>query len=134
MPSLHLTLLPGSFAVCRLAPDTFLPNDLLDGPFVSLTRTADETSLILPEENATKIAAPARVETGWRLLKVAGPLDFNMTGVMAALAGPLAQAGISMLGIATFDTDYVLVREERLPEAVAALSAARHTIADTATP
>lgn len=67
-----------------------------------------------------------RLETGWRALKVEGPLDFNLTGILAGIANPLARAGISIFAISTFDTDYVLVREVQLDNALAALRSAGH--------
>jgi hypothetical protein len=70
----------------------------------------------------------ATVERGWRGLQVAGPLDFALTGVAAALTVPLAAAGISVLPVATFDTDYLFVREPSLAAAVAALTGAGHLV------
>ena len=86
-----------------------------------MTRTADELSVICAED---AIPDGAVVEGGWRGLRVAGPLDFALTGIAAALTAPLAEAGISVLPVATFDTDYLFVREDSLPRAVAALAAA----------
>jgi hypothetical protein len=91
----------------------------------SVTRTGEETSVVLPEA----AALPAwRAERGWRCLKVQGPLDFNLTGVLASLVTPLAEAGISVFALSTYDTDYVLVRDADLEQTVAVLSAHRHTI------
>jgi hypothetical protein len=79
---------------------------------------------------AARVPDDVRAERGWRALAVAGPLDFALTGVLAALAGPLADAGVSIFAIATYDTDYVLVRADRLADAVGALRAAGHRVAD----
>ena len=117
--SLELDVLPGVFAVCRLDPGAATPRE-----FWSVTRTADELSVICAEE---AIPAGATAERGWRALRVAGPLDFAPTGVAAALTTPLAAAGISVLPVATFDTDYLFVREESLARALSALTAAGHT-------
>jgi len=67
-------------------------------------------------------------ERGWRGFKVDGPLDFGLTGVLASVATPLAQSGISLFAIATYNTDYVLVKESKINEAVKALRAAGHTV------
>jgi hypothetical protein len=67
-----------------------------------------------------------RIEPGWRAIKVAGPLDFSLTGILATLASPLAEAGISLFAVSTYDTDYVLVREVDLGRAQAVLRAAGH--------
>jgi uncharacterized protein len=116
----ELDVLPGVFAVCRLDPGADTPRE-----FWSVTRTADELSVICAEE---AIPEGARAERGWRALRVAGPLDFVLTGVAAALTTPLAAAGISVLPVATFDTDYLFVREESLASALSALTAAGHTV------
>ncbi len=68
-------------------------------------------------------------QRGWRGLKVAGPLDFALTGVLASLAGPLAEAGVSIFAISTYDTDYLFVREEQLGAAIDALRRAGFAIA-----
>jgi hypothetical protein len=121
--NLELDLLPGVFAVCRLDPSAELPGAA--GAFWSATRTPDELSLICTED---AVPAGAVVERGWRGLRVAGPLDFGLTGVAAALTAPLAEAGVSVLPVATFDTDYLFVREASLAQAVEALAAAGHVV------
>ena len=122
---LELDVLPGVFAVCRLDPTAELPDATGSGAFRSVTRTADELSVICAEDG---IPHGAVVERGWRGLRVAGPLDFALTGVAAALTAPLAAAGVSVLPVAPFDTDYLFVREESLARALAALAAAGHVV------
>ena len=117
---MQLSLLAGRFAVCKLPPDAPVP-----AAFWSVTRTEDELSVICLEE---AVPEGAVVQRGWRGLQVAGPLDFALTGVAAALTTPLAAADVSVLPIATYDTDYLFVREETLERAVAALAAAGHTV------
>jgi heme-degrading monooxygenase HmoA len=119
-PALALRLLPGMFAVCRLDPSDPPPDH-----FWSLTRTDDELSLICRDD---AVPDGSVAERGWRGLQVAGPLDFALTGVAAALTAPLAAAGVSVLPVATYDTDYLFVREETLARAVAALEAAGHRV------
>ena len=118
--ALTLSLLPGRFAVCRLAADAVVPATLLSSPqaFLSITRTADELSIVCTEELTP---AGAKVQPGWRAFKVEGPLDFTLTGIMATLATPLATAKISLFAVATFDTDYLLVQEADLEPAITAL-------------
>ena len=117
---MDLRLLPGVFAVCRLPPDAPTPER-----FWSVTRTDDELSVICQEGD---VPAGAEVQPGWRGLQVAGPLDFSLTGIAAALTAPLAEAEVSVLPVATFDTDYLFVRAEALETAVEALRAAGHTL------
>lgn len=107
---MNLQILPHELAVCRLAPDADLPAiDHL--PFFSITRTDDELSIVLPESAAD----PGwEIEAGWRVLKVEGPLDFGMVGVIARISAPLAEARVPIFVISTFDTDYLLVKAEKL--------------------
>jgi uncharacterized protein len=108
---MKLEMIPGRFAICRLKPDA-ASRPRSDSPlplsFFSATRTAEELSVVCLERDAPP---EARVEGGWSCFRVAGKLDFGLTGVLAALASPLAEAGVSLFAISTFDTDYVLVKE-----------------------
>jgi hypothetical protein len=122
---LSLTVLPGAYAISRLAADDPIPAWVTTAGFCSITRTAEELSIVAAEK-ATPDAA--RAERGWRVLKIAGPIDFSLTGVLASVLQPLAEARIGIFAISTFDTDYVLVRAEALEPAVAALRAAGHEV------
>jgi hypothetical protein len=124
--SLTLTLLPGSFSVCRLEPTVSTP-DWPAGAFVSVTRTASELSVIC---EARYVPAGVKAEHGWSCLRVEGPIDVAATGVAAALTAPLASAAVSVLPVATFDTDYLFVRTAQFPAARDALVAAGHRVID----
>ncbi len=106
MKALRLTVLAGEFSVWRLAADEPLPS-IESGSFLSITRTNDELSVVSPMSD---VPAGARSETGWRCLRVEGPLPFEMTGVLAALSEPLAKAEIPIFVVSTYDTDYLLVK------------------------
>jgi len=93
--------------------------------FCSITRTDDELSLICAQE---AVPADVRAERDRRLLGVDGPLDFGLVGVLAKLSTALANAGISIVAVSTFDTDYVLVREQDVQPALAALAAAGYVV------
>jgi hypothetical protein len=121
---LNMTTIPGLFAVCRLDPDGFIPHWALLGDFVSLTRTSTELSIICPQEN---VPEDALAERGWRCIKVDAQFDFSVAGVHASLAVPLAEANISTMAVATYDTDHILVKEEELEHTVQALIQAGHT-------
>ena len=95
---------------------------LAKGGFVSWTRTADELSLVV-EEAHVPTGAEA-VEAGWHRFSVVGPLDFSLVGVLSHLSGVLAEAGISLFVISTYDTDIVLVRSRERPGTTEALEAA----------
>jgi uncharacterized protein len=124
-PRLRLTLMPGRFAVARLAPDAPLPEWATRARFWSVTRTAEELSVVCAEAD---VPAGVLAERGWRALAVAGPIPFSTTGVLASLAAPIAAAGISLFAIATYDTDIVLVADRSLAAACAALERAGHRI------
>jgi hypothetical protein len=116
----------GRLAVCRLAPDGEPPAWASSGEgFRSLTRTSDELSLVCAED---AVPPGTQCEPGWRILKVAGPLDFGLTGILLSLARPLAEAGVSIFAISTYDTDYVMVKEQNLAKAVLALRSAGHGV------
>jgi hypothetical protein len=118
MQSLQLTVVPGRFAVIRLAASSDLRQLLSEKlDFWSVTRTAGEVSLVTGEENIPQLA-DAKVESGWRMLKVEGLLPFEMTGVVSSLTQPLANAKIGVFVISTFDTDYLLVKHEQFEAAL----------------
>lgn len=127
--SLRLAVLPGRLAVCRLPPEDAIPGWASAAGFSSVTRTRDELSVVCAE---AAVPADVRCERGWRSLVVAGPLDFGLIGVIASLAEPLARAGIPIFVLSTFETDYLLVKEARLAEAGAVLTAAGHEISTLA--
>ena len=122
---IQLQLMSETFAVCRYAPDT-PPEGLIppDG-FFALTRTHDEVSLVVEE---AAVQAGCQAEPGWRGMKVLGPLDFSLIGILSSLTLPLAAAGISIFAISTYDTDYLLVKAERLSDAMEALREAGFVI------
>ncbi|PLX92711.1 MAG: ACT domain-containing protein [Desulfuromonas sp.] len=125
MSGLQLTLLEGLFAVHRLAPEAQLPQLLLRQGFFAVTRTAEELSIVCSQD--VEIASD-RAERDWRCLKVEGPLDFSLTGIIAGISKSLSQAGISLFVISTFDTDYLLVRSQTLSAATTALVKAGYSI------
>ncbi len=125
MPALSLALLPELLAIARLAPDADVPSWALRGSFVSTVRTPGELSVVAPD---SAIGSHVEAERGWRALRIDGTLDFALTGVLAALAAPLAEAGVSIFAVSTYDTDYVLVRDAQLATALEALRAAGHTV------
>ncbi len=122
--NLHLDILPGDLMVCRLAPDAPIP-DWAAGTFTALTRTPDELSIVCA---AAPLPDGVPVEGPFTALKVRGPLDFSMTGIVAELARTLADAAIPVFVISTFDTDYILVPRDRADATADALRAAGHAV------
>jgi hypothetical protein len=120
---LKFRVLPERLAVCRLGADSPLPAWALEGRLFSVVRTSDELSIVCEEQ---RVPDWGRAEKGWVALKLEGPFSFSMTGVLAAFLEPLAETKIPIFAISTFDTDYVLVKNEDIARAVKALAAAGH--------
>ena len=136
---LNLAVLAASLAVVRLPPSSRIPAwahralDCAAGGLVAIARTPAELSIVAPETllDGARTARPAgqQAERGWRALRVEGPLDFALVGILAALATTLADAGVSIFAISTYDTDYILVKAAVLGAACASLASAGHSIA-----
>jgi uncharacterized protein len=113
--------LPGPYAVVRLAFEEPVPDWATKGPFTSITRTADELSIVCPAENVPNgMASPHR----WTCFKLEGPFPFELTGVLLSFIKPLSENGVPIFAISTFDTDYVLVQEDSANAALELLEAA----------
>jgi uncharacterized protein len=124
-------LLSGCYSVYRFPPDCVPAVDFSGEDFVCLARTAEEVSLVCKSGSITDAE---REEGGWRVLKIAGPIDFGVVGVLAGASGLLAAAGISIFAISTFDTDYILVKKAGLKAALEALRAGGHEVAGHSDP
>ncbi|MDX2151141.1 MAG: ACT domain-containing protein [Bryobacteraceae bacterium] len=122
---LTIRALPLRLAVTRLDPREAIPPKVTRSGFFSVTRTAEELSIVCEEVHTS---AGARVEGGWRALALVGPFAFDQVGILASIARPLADAAVPIFAISTFDTDYVLVKEEHVSAAVAALRAVGHEV------
>ncbi len=125
MKPLKFTRIGGAFAICRLAPDASVPAWPLSQGFFSITRNADELSIVCPETN---VPFDVRSDGGWVCLKIEGPFAFSETGILESFIRPLSDSGISIFAISTFDTDYVLVREASLDSAIQVLQQAGHVM------
>jgi hypothetical protein len=121
----RLRVLSGRFAICRLLPDAPVPAWDVEGELVSITRTRTELSVVCPE---SAVPPGAIHRAGWRCLEVAGPLNLSLVGVLASLLSPLSNAGIGIFVVATFDTDHILIKEEKLDRAIEALEQAGHRV------
>ncbi|MDA7832756.1 ACT domain-containing protein [Pseudomonadales bacterium] len=114
----RLELMSEKYVVHRLAAGCAVPEEVFAGDFFSVTATAEELSIVCSEKIAIKSDS---TEPDWRCIKVVGPLEFSMTGVLARLSQALADANVSIFAISTFDTDYLLVKSDKLGEAIEAL-------------
>ncbi|MBR1660140.1 MAG: ACT domain-containing protein [Oscillospiraceae bacterium] len=120
---MELKALDEALTVCKLGSMAEL--DLGTG-FFFLAKTDEEISLVCPTENAPP-AAPER-EDGWRAFRIQGVLDFSLIGILAKLSAILAENGIGIFAVSTFNTDYILVKEENFARALDALSAAGYRV------
>jgi hypothetical protein len=123
LPRLTFSLLSESYAICRLGPGDPLPPWAATAPFHAITRTPDELSIVCLDQS---IPVEVTAERGWKVLRVSGPLPFTQTGVLASIAQPLADKAVSLFVISTYDTDYVLVKQHALDQAISALQAQGH--------
>jgi uncharacterized protein len=125
---LTLSVLPDHYAVCRMGLKSPFPM-WAAGDFISVTRTQDEVSVVCRENSVpANDASVQRMEGGWRILKLHGPFDFAETGILAQVLNPLAAAQIPIFAVSTFDTDYVMVKEQHLSHAVDVLRLEGHNI------
>ena len=122
---LKFCLLPGYYAIVRLAPDALVPDWAQNGDFASVTRTSDELSIVCATENL-----PADVQSShrWIRLKLEGPFAFSQTGVLLSFIAPLSTNGIPIFAISTYDTDYVLIQEEFAGTSIHVLQQAGHEL------
>ena len=109
---MRLRLLPMAFTVCQVAGT----EGISFSPYTFLSCTEDEISLTCPEEKAPENCLSR--EDGWRCFQVEGPLDFSLVGIMARISGALAEAGIPLFAISTYNTDYIFVKEEQFEQAM----------------
>ncbi|UYM17040.1 ACT domain-containing protein [Endozoicomonas euniceicola] len=122
---LHLSVLQQSFSVHRFSIDSPVPTDVMNSEIFSVMRTDEELSIVC--ESSIKLNSE-KAEMDWSALKVTGPLDFALTGILAGLATTLDEAGISLFALSTYDTDYILVKSKQLSRACMALSSAGYIL------
>jgi hypothetical protein len=122
---LELTLEAWELAVCRLEAAAAVPEWAMTGAFHAIVRTPDELSIVC---DAAAVPAGVRAEKGWRCFSLEGPIPFEETGVLSALAVPLAEAKIGIFVVSTFDTDYLMVAGRNVDAARRALEAAGHQL------
>jgi hypothetical protein len=128
----ELRLLDETFAIARLGADQAVPTWVGGNDLLAVVRTRRELSIVCRDDAVP--ATHTEVQRNFRGLAVTGTLDFTLTGIIADLARPLADAGISIFGISTYDTDHILVRADQLERAKASLRAAGHTFREDRAP
>lgn len=121
MQQLSMILLPGEYSLCRLSSKEHIPSWAFSSAFYTISKSADELSIIAESKF---IPSGIKTETGWRILKIEQTLDLTLTGITAKFSTALAEAGVNLCVIATYDTDYIMVKQEKLAIAIAALQKA----------
>ena len=124
---LTMKLLKETYGVCRLDNNELIPEWVQKSNFFSITRTSDELSIVCSLEN---IPNGIKCEKEWRILKIEGPLDFSLIGILASISTILAQRGISIFAISTYDTDYILVKNIDIDNAVKSLIKEHYDVID----
>ncbi len=119
IPKFTLSILPEMLGICHFDEKSPIPEWAKDLSFCSITRTKTELSIVCPQD---EILGGVLVERDWRAFKVEGDLGLESVGVIAALAKPLADAGISIFNVSTYETNYVLVEDKNLEKAKEVLS------------
>ncbi|MTK13691.1 MAG: ACT domain-containing protein [Clostridiaceae bacterium] len=122
---LTMKLLKEKYGVCRLGKTQLIPEWAQNSDFFSITRTSDELSIVCIEES---IPDNVKCEKDWRILKIEGPLDFSLIGILASISKILAQKGISIFAISTYDTDYILVKNKDIDNAIKSLIKERYEV------
>ncbi|GIW34385.1 ACT domain-containing protein [Meiothermus sp.] len=122
---LDLHLLEGRYAVCQLMAAASVPAWATGQGFVSISRSDEELTVVCHQ---SRVPPEVKAERDWRCLRLAGPFDFALTGILASVLYPLAEAGVGIFAVSTFNTDYVLLKHHQLKRAVAALEQAGHVV------
>lgn len=115
---MNLKVLEGKYKVVRLKSDESVPKEILNEEIYSITRTDEELSILV--RNSVNIKSSV-AEENWRIIKIEGMLDFSLIGILSKIATILANANISIFAISTYNTDYLLVKDEKLESAIEAL-------------
>ncbi len=115
---LTLKLLTNLFDIYRLPPKTPLPQQIFTTDYYFVGKTKEELSLVVPQ---TITIESDKVEKGWQALMVVGPLDFSLTGILSKITSRLAEESISVFALSTFDTDFILVKSDKITHAIEVL-------------
>ncbi|WP_058991748.1 ACT domain-containing protein [Sarcina ventriculi] len=115
---LTLKLLKERYGVIRLEKDESIPTWVFVGEFYSITKTEDELSIVCLEKDIQLDIKNKKCETDWRILKIEGPLNFSLIGILSKISTLMANNNISIFAISTYDTDYILIKENKIKKAI----------------
>ncbi|OBZ90287.1 hypothetical protein A0J61_01652 [Choanephora cucurbitarum] len=125
MPShtIQLLILPEEFSVHQYDRDHRISAKVMDAPWFTLSKTSSELSLIVPTDYVLP-DTPNKTEANWRMFQVDAQMDFGLVGILARIVNPLKDNAIPVFVVSTFDTDYVMVKQEKLAQAIQVLNEA----------
>lgn len=126
MSTIQLKFLPEGFSVHQYERNFKLSTDIFDAPWYTISKTASELSLILPSEYQLPDPQPNKTEDGWRMFQVDAQMDFGLVGILARIVTPLKDNQIPVFVVSTYDTDYVMVKDDKLTEAIKVLNDQPH--------
>jgi hypothetical protein len=124
---LNIEILESTYCVCKGLPTVLIQDLSNKSSFFSFTKTTDEFSVVC-EQHLISDYLKVTCEKDWKILKILGPLEFTLVGILSNISSLLAEANISLFTISTYDTDYILVKEKSLLQAIHVLEKAGHTI------
>jgi hypothetical protein len=122
---LTMKLLKEKYGVVRLDKTDLIPEWAKNSEFYSITKTEDELSIVCSQN---RIPGDVKCESDWRILKVEGTLDFSLIGIVSSISTVLAQKKISIFAISTYDTDYILVKDKDIENAINSLSNEKYEV------
>lgn len=124
---MKLSRLHGDYSILKLSPASAIPSWALDSEFFSISKTSEELSVVCMSDCVPK---SIDANQSWALIKVLGPLDFSLTGILSSIIEPLAQEKISIFAVSTFDTDYLLVKQDQIQNSIRCLKRAGFEFVD----
>ena len=126
--NLDFKLLKGSYSIYRLNKDSAIPDWTCDSEFYSITRTREELSIVCKHVDIEM--DNIKIDKHWRILKITGPLDLSLIGIIADISGLLKENQIPIFTISTYDTDYILVKNQYTDKALTVLKNNGHKVFD----
>ena len=126
MPKQTLLVRESLFTIHSLDPETNIPASVLNSPLFFLGKTEDELSIVPDSVDVPSLDS----DEGWRALELLGPLHLSMVGIMAQIGQVLASAKVAIFVVSTFDTDFFLVKDNKLKDAISALKKAGYSVSE----
>lgn len=120
-----LELMKETFTIHSFPPSTEIPKPVYESPVFFISKTYDELSVVCPSDVELD---SVEYESGWGALEVLGPLGFSLTGILSNISGVLANEKISIFAISTFETDYILIKQDMMFNAIQSLRKAQYNV------